>query len=225
MRNVYLVTAFLVVLTISVLGFRGRIFTAPPMDVFPEWAFPGMQRQPKFRPQSSSVFFADGRSDRMPPPGAVATDAPNAFSTTSERLQNVSYLNDELNRGKNDRAEFIRGFPASVTVTREFVELGHQRYITFCSPCHSLTGDGNGITKQYGMGTTPTYHDDRLRTIQEGDIYNTIANGKNTMLPYADKLTPTERWAVVAYVRALQRAQVGTVADVPAEQRSELGLP
>jgi len=63
--------------------------------------------------------------------------------------------------------------------------------------------------------TTPTYHDDRLRKMAEGEIYNTITNGKNTMLPYADKLTPADRWAVVAYVRALQRAQGGTIADVP----------
>ena len=86
-------------------------------------------------------------------------------------------------------------------------------------------GDGNGITKQYGMGATPTYHDDRLRKMHEGEIFNTITNGKNNMLSYADKLTPNERWAVIAYVRALQRAQTGTVADVPAANKSELGIP
>ena len=85
-------------------------------------------------------------------------------------------------------------------------------------------GDGNGITKKYGMGATPTYHDDRLRQIAEGEIYQTITNGKNNMLSYADKLVPADRWAVIAYVRALQRAQTGTAADVPAAHKSELGL-
>ncbi len=74
------------------------------------------------------------------------------------------------------------------------------------------------------MGATPTYHDERLITIAEGDLYNTIANGKGNMLSYADKLTVPERWAVVAYVRALQRAQQGSTADVPAAHKSELGI-
>ena len=74
------------------------------------------------------------------------------------------------------------------------------------------------------MGATPTYHDDRLRKMPEGEIFNTITNGKNNMLPYADKLVPADRWAVIAYVRALQRAQTGTVADVPGDHKLELGL-
>jgi mono/diheme cytochrome c family protein len=225
MRNVYLVTTFLVVLTVSVLGFRGKIFTAPPMDVFPEWAFPGMKRQPKFRPQSTSLFFADGRADRLPPPGVVQTDAPTAYNKPGDRVADQRYLDDTFSRGKNARGEFVRGFPGSVTVDRPLLELGRVRYTTYCSPCHGIVGDGNGITKQYGMGATPSYHDDRLRKIAEGEIYNTITNGKNNMLPYADKLLPQERWAVIAYVRALQRAQTGTVADVPAAHKSELGIP
>ncbi len=83
-------------------------------------------------------------------------------------------------------------------------------------------GDGNGITKSYGMLTTPTYHDDRLRGMAEGEIFNTITHGKNTMLSYADKLSPDDRWAVVAYVRALQRAAHGTIQDVPAELQGGL---
>jgi mono/diheme cytochrome c family protein len=97
----------------------------------------------------------------------------------------------------------------------------------YCSPCHGAVGDGNGVTKHYGMGATPSYYDDRLRQMPEGQIFDTITNGKPpayNMNPYADKLVPEDRWAVVAYVRALQRAQHGTVADVPLEHRAELGL-
>lgn len=102
---------------------------------------------------------------------------------------------------------------------------GRDRFTIYCAPCHGRVGDGNGITKRYGMGATPTYHDDRLRAMAEGEIFNTITNGKNNMNPYADKLTPEDRWAVIAYVRALQRAQNSSVADVPREHRAELGLP
>ncbi len=212
MRYVYLVTLFVVVLTVSILGFRGRRFTAPPMDVFPEWAFPAMRKQPKFRPQSASDFFADGRADRMPPAGVVRADQP---------VRN----DDHLYYGKMADGSFARGFPAALTVDMRFIERGRDRYTIYCSPCHGAVGDGNGITKQYGMGATPSYHDDRLRQMAEGEIFNTITNGKNNMMPYADKLLPEDRWAVISYVRALQRAQTGTAADVPAAHKAELGLP
>ncbi len=211
MRHVYLVTLFVCVVVVSILGLRGRIFTAPPMDVFPEWAFPGMKYQPKLRPQSESKFFADGRADRMPVANTVARGM---------LRQDVT-----LYQGKDAAGQFSRGFPTSLTVDRAFLEHGRERYQIYCTPCHGGTGDGNGVTKRYGMGATPSYHDDRLRTMPEGEIYNTITLGKNTMLPYADKLTPEERWAVVAYVRALQRAQQGKVADVSdAAARQSLGI-
>jgi len=114
--------------------------------------------------------------------------------------------------------------PAAITVDARLLQRGQERYSITCAPCHGALGDGNGITKAYGMGATPTYHDERLRTMAEGEIYNTITNGKATMMGYADKLEPTDRWAVVAYVRALQRAQKGAVADVPASHKSELGI-
>jgi len=186
MRNVYLVTLFVCVLGVSILGFRGTTFTAPPIDLFPDWAFPGMEVQPKHRPQAANDFFADGRSDRTPPARTVA--------------RGMLRDDDHLHLGK--------------------------AYQIFCAPCHGSLGDGNGITKRYGMGATPTFHDGRLRSMPDGEIFNTITNGKNTMMPYADKLSPEDRWAVVAYVRALQRAQQGTVTDVTeAAARKSLGLP
>lgn len=211
MRNVYLVTAFLVVLVVSVLGFRGALSTKPPADVFPEWAFPGMKRQPKYKPQSESAFFADGRTDRPLPAGVVARDA----------LHN----DDALHAGKAADGSWLRGFPATVTVDSTLMARGQDRYTIYCAPCHGALGDGNGITKQYGMGATPTYHDDRLRVMAEGEIFNTITHGKNNMLPYADKLKAEDRWAVILYVRALQRAHQGADADVTdAAARKTLGL-
>ncbi|MSU48584.1 MAG: cytochrome c [Opitutus sp.] len=213
MRHVYLITLFVCVLLVSILGFRGAKFTAPPLDIFPEWAFPSMGHQPKYRPQSESKFFADGRADRTPPLRTVRADLP---------LRD----DDHLYAGKDASGAFVTGFPAALAVDLKFLGRGRDRFQIYCAPCHGASGDGNGITRRYGMGATATYHDPRLREMPDGEIFNTITNGKNTMLPYADKLTPEDRWAVVAYVRALQRAQLGTAADVTdAAARKTLGLP
>jgi len=211
MRNVYLVTLFLVVLVVSLLGFRGTNFTKPPLDVFPEWAFPGMKYQPKYRPQGASEFFADGRAARPVPAHTVSRDP----------LRN----DDARDAGRASNGEFLRGFPANITIDQAFLDRGHHQYQIYCAPCHGSLGDGNGITKQYGMGATPTYHDDRLRNAPEGELFNVITHGKGNMLPYADKLAPEDRWAVILYVRALQRAQMGTAADVTdAAARTSLGI-
>lgn len=216
MRNVYIITALAVVLVVSIFGFRGTKFSHPPMDVFPEWAFPAMRKQSKVKPQTESKFFADGRADRPLPVGVV----PANFGPLGKPLQTDSHLVT----GKLADGSFAAGFPQSIEVNRQFLEHGRERYTIYCAPCHGALGDGNGITKQYGMGATPTYHDDRLRNISEGEILNTILHGKGNMLPYADKLSIEDRWAVIAYVRALQRAHNGTVADVPAAHKSEIGI-
>ena len=216
MRTLYLITAFVVVLVVSILGFRGRTFTHPPMDVFPEWLFPGMKQQPKLVQQTASAFFADGRSDRVAPPGTVAS----SFGPAGQPLRD----DDFLYQGKLPDGTFARGFPAAIHVDMKLLERGRDRFTIYCSPCHGAVGDGMGITKKYGMGAVPTYHDDRLRAMAEGEIFNTITNGKGQMNPYADKILPADRWAVVAYVRALQRAQTGTLADVPADHKGELGI-
>jgi mono/diheme cytochrome c family protein len=210
MRYAYYTLAFVVVLLISVMGTRGLISTRPPIQVFPD-----MDHQAKYKPQAQSKFFADGRADRPIPTGTVpfgrsATQADPAFL----RADDFHYA------GKAADGSFARGFP--VAVTKDLLVQGQGRYQIYCQPCHGALGDGNGITKPYGMLVTPTYHDDRLRGLAEGEIFNTITHGKNTMMPYADKLSSDERWAVVAYVRALQRAHHATIDDVPAEQRGGL---
>jgi mono/diheme cytochrome c family protein len=216
MRNLYLATAFAIILTVSILGFRGKTFTHPPMDVFPEWLFPGMKHQPKLVQQTESAFFADGRSDRVAPEHTVAS----AFGPAGSPLRD----DDFLYLGKLPDGTFARGFPKALTVDLKLLERGKDRFTIYCSPCHGAVGDGNGITKKYGMGAVPTYHDDRLRAMAEGEIFNTITNGKGQMNPYADKLKPSDRWAVIAYVRALQKAQTGTIADVPDDAKGGLGI-
>ena len=191
MRYAYYTLAFLVVLLVSVMGFRGLPSTLPPIEVFPD-----MDHQAKYKPQAESKFFGGLRYNQ-------------------ETLE-VHYA------GKNPDGSFVRGFPADLAVNEALVRRGQNRFEIYCLPCHGKLGDGQGITKSYGMATTPSYHDDRIRSMPEGEIFNTITNGKNTMFPYADKLSPDDRWAVVAYVRALQRAHHASIDDVPPDQRGGL---
>ncbi len=208
MRYAYYTLAFLVVTAISVLGFRGSFASRPPVEFFPD-----MDHQAIYKPQTESKFFADGRADRPVPSGAV----PRGRSVAAD--PDFLRADDFLYRGQAADGSFARGFP--VEVTEVLIHRGRDRYQIYCAPCHGALGDGNGITKQYNM-IVATYHDDRMRGMSEGEIYNTIANGKNTMLGYADKLSPQDRWAVIAYVRALQRAAHGKLDDVPLEKRGEL---
>jgi mono/diheme cytochrome c family protein len=218
MRVVYLSTAFAVVLVVSLLGFRGMRSSESPADVFPEWLFPGMKFQEKPRTMGASAFFADGRADRPPVPGTV----PSAYGPLGSEIESDPHLT----LGKNPDGSWAKGFPQSIVVDRQLLERGRNRFQIYCAPCHGLVGDGNGVTKRYGMGATPSYHDDRIRALTEGEIFNTITNGKQpgNMYPYGDKLSVPDRWAVVAYVRALQQAQMGTVADVPESHKAELGI-
>ena len=212
MRFAYYTLAFVVVLLLSVMGFRGMMSPRPPLEVFPD-----MDHQAKYKPQAESKFFADGRADRQIPAGAVP------YGRSAEKADPDFLKADEVHyAGKNADGSFIKGFPADIVVDSAFVRRGQNRFQIYCAPCHGALGDGQGITKSYGMVATPTYHDDRLRGMPEGEIFNTITNGKNTMFPYADKLSTTDRWAVIAYVRALQRAHHATIDDVPLEQRGGL---
>lgn len=209
MRYAYYTLLFAVALTISIAGFRGMRSTQPPLMVFPD-----MDMQSKYKPQAASKFFADGRADRPTPAGTVPRGRSTAADPDFLRADDAHYA------GKAADGSFVKGFPIEVTET--MIRRGQNRYEIYCAPCHGTNGDGQGITKAYGMVATPTYHDDRLRNMAEGELFNTITHGKNTMMPYGDKLTPDERWAVIAYVRALQRAHHAKLDDVPLEKRGEL---
>lgn len=203
MRYVYLVLFFVIVLAVGALGFRGSISTRPPLEVFPD-----MDHQSKYQPQDASPFFADNRTDRPIPAGAVARGD----------LREDAHLY----AGRDASGEFARGFPSDLTIDRQFIDRGRERYEIYCSPCHGIVGNGRGVVTQYGWGGPANLHADLIRNQAEGEIYNTITHGKNTMFSLGDKLVPEDRWAVVAYVRALQRSQNGRIEDVPASHQGEL---
>ena len=161
-----------------------------------------MANQPKNRPESPSDFFADGRSARPMLDNTVARGAID---------------NDVYNVAKD-----FAGFPPAVKVNAQLLERGQDRYKIFCTPCHGLQGNGEGMIAMRGMKHPPSYHIDRLRQAPNGYFNDVMTNGFGAMYSYSERITPADRWAIVAYIRALQLSRYAKVADLPAEVRQEL---
>ncbi len=207
MRYFFLAFIVLVVGVVLVAGPRGSFTKRTPIELFPD-----MDRQPKLRPQEPNKFFADGLSSRLPVEGTVARS--EAKSVGAEKV--FQFQDHPFNTGKvAGKTNFIELIP--VPVTAQLMERGQQRYNIYCAPCHSTTGDGKGVTSKYGMAATANLHDPRIVKMGDGEIFHTVTAGKNTMMGYADKLEPGDRWAVIAYVRALQRGRLVTKDEVPAD--------
>ena len=210
---------------IAVFGFRGQKSTGSPLEIFPD-----MVRQMKVRAQAPLNFFADGRGSRLPVGGTVPIgyEMPKPETTTSLAAAVGPYTHpragfsagtDYYNTGKMGD-DWGTGIP--VAVTRELMERGQQRFNITCAMCHGAAAEGNGITKQYGLATVVSLQDERIRKMSDGEIFNTITNGKNTMMAYGPNVIIADRWAIIAYLRALQRNQNAAIADVPEEHRPEL---
>lgn len=185
-----------------------------------------MQDQPRLKPFKQSDFFADKRGSRNLPAGTVArgqlradkalytgkvdSPDPNAVATTVQ--------------GPDGRA-VMTSFPNAVTefpvpVTEELVKRGESRYAAFCAACHGALGDGNGMIPRRGFIKPPTYHDDRLRNAPVGHFFDVITNGLGNMSGYASQIPVADRWAIVAYIRALQLSHNPSAdsAAAPAKQ-------
>jgi mono/diheme cytochrome c family protein len=212
----WLIFALSLVTLLSWGGFRGSKFSKPPLE-----AFPDMDRQWRFKAQAPTNLFPDGRTDRPVPAGTVPHI--NRFQANYTHLKPKDRFYDDpyLASGRIG-SNWGRGFP--IDLTNAALAEGQQLYTIFCAVCHSDIGDGNGITKQYGMVATANLLLDRYREMPEGQIFNTITNGYNTMGPYGAKITPEDRWKIVAYMRALQFAADAPRTAVPVEKQKELGL-
>lgn len=159
-----------------------------------------MARQPKQRPLSPTDFFGDGRSERALVEGTVARG---------------SIEQDALAIPKDSDA-----FP--LAVTPELLARGRERFDIYCSVCHGKLGDGNGMVAQRGFRHPPTYHSDRLRQVPVGYLYDVITNGFGAMPDYSSQIPPRDRWAIIAYVRALQLSQHAPAGELPADVRERL---
>jgi mono/diheme cytochrome c family protein len=164
-----------------------------------------MANQPKNRPESPSDFFADGRSVRPLMENTVARG---------------SIDNDVYNVSKD-----FAGFPPAVKVNEKLLRRGQERYKIFCAPCHGLQGDGQGMIAMRGMRRPPSYHMDRLRQAPNGYFYDVVTNGFGAMYSYSERITPSDRWAIIAYVRALQLSRNIKAADLPPDLRQQLDRP
>jgi hypothetical protein len=150
-----------------------------------------MAYQPKYLPLAASNFFADGRAAR-----------PQVEDTVAHGSMDDDYLNVSADSNQ---------FP--LPLTRAVLERGRQRYNIYCAPCHGLAGDGDGIIVQRGFRHPPSFHIDRLRNSPTGHFYDVVTHGFGAMQDYSAQVSPRDRWAIIAYIRALQLSQHATAAD------------
>lgn len=164
-----------------------------------------MRDQPRYEPLEASPFFADGASAR-----------PRVADTVARNEVN---LDDQLHTGRVN-GQVADSFPFTVTVA--VLERGQERYNIFCAPCHGLVGDGHGIVTDYGMPVPTSFHDPALRDETTGYYFTVITNGTRVMPSYASRIRPEDRWAIIAYVRALQLSQNAAADQLSADDLPQL---
>ena len=210
---ILLTFAVCVAAVVAIAGRRGSISRKPPIYVFPD-----MDRQLKLRPQNASGFFTNGFTSQLPVPGTIARSAPIQTENGPVYLFEDSPVNNGRITGTTN---FIANNP--LPISAQLLARGQQRFNIYCAPCHSQIGDGNGITKKIGaMLTVGNLHDKRIVELPDGEIFNTVSHGKGLMQGYAPQIPVEDRWAIIAYVRALQLSRLGTMDDVPQELRANL---
>lgn len=180
-----------------------------------------MADQPHHEAYEASAFFADSLAMRPveegtiarsgPPPGAAYTRATRPGTQRSSDRPGAAY-----------EGTLVRRLPFPVSM--KMLERGQQQFNIYCSPCHGRTGNGRGMIVQRGLRKAPSYHTERLRNAPIGHFFDVITHGYGAMYSYAARVKPTDRWAIAAYIRALQLSQNARPQDLPADQRGELGL-
>jgi len=200
-----------------------------------------MWNRSRVKPLEPIGFFPDGSSSQKIPPGTVyrgQTERDKLFPAgdngqTMRDMQQTGQVKETPttvdNMGQTGDYR-IRGAGASMTkfpfpIDKKVLLRGKQRYEIYCAPCHGRTGAGDGMIVRRGFSQPPTYHQERLRKAPVGHFFDVITNGYGAMYPYADKVSPEDRWAITAYIRALQLSQNAKASDVPAAERSKIGKP
>lgn len=163
-----------------------------------EKAMRNMYDQPKYTPASPSPLFPDNQADRPPVPGTIPRSVGALASTSSGR-----FGSDEI----ADQLEADRATTNPYPTTAKLLRRGKERFEIFCAPCHSPVGDGDGIVVRRGFPHPPSYHTERLRHAPDRHFYDVMTDGYGIMYSYADRVSPQDRWAIIAYIRALQHDQ------------------
>lgn len=164
-----------------------------------------MHNQPKYRGLRASEFFADGSSARPLVEGTIA--------------RGTLQTDESFFTGKNGTT-LVSELP--FPVTQAVLDRGEERFNIYCAPCHDRTGSGNGMVVQRGYRQPPSYHIDRLRTVEIGHFFDVMTNGFGAMPDYRQQISPRDRWNIAAYIRALQLSQHATAADVPGGDPAKL---
>jgi len=189
-----------------------------------EKTFRNMYDQPKLKPLAASALWPDGRGSRPPVAATVARSEGAIAGTSSGRLGSTVAEPDVA----RPLPTIVAPAPADADIAKRatwtlpFIERGRERYDIYCAPCHSPLGDGDGRIAQRGFPHPPSYHSDRLRNASDEHFYAVMTHGYGAMYSYADRVSPDDRRAIIAYIRALQLAQHAQVADVPADVRAAL---
>jgi mono/diheme cytochrome c family protein len=210
---IILILLTVVAVGVGIAGRQGRLSRQPPIEVFPD-----MDRQLRLRPAQPNDFFPNGLSSQLPPPGTVAR---------SEPLQTVTgpvyaFEDAPVNTGRiTGTTNFVETDP--LPITGRLLQRGRERFNIYCTPCHGALGDGNGINKKLGvMPAVASLQDKRIVEMADGEIFNTITFGKGLMGAHGPLVTVADRWAIVAYLRALQLSELGSVDDLPPDQQAAL---
>ncbi len=203
-------------LFVSLMGFRGTISDRRPLVIVPD-----MVAQPRYHAQDESPFFKDGRAMRTPPVGTVAFGGADYESDAGSPRLNPDFLeeDDRYYRGKQGTAWVTR---LPVKLDLQLLRRGQERYEIFCTPCHGATGSGNGLMTQYGLAGVASITDRFHALMPEGEYFSVITNGRGRMQGYGSQIKVGDRWAIVAYIRALSRSQDARPGDVPEAKRAEL---
>jgi mono/diheme cytochrome c family protein len=214
MRYFFLIYALVALLVVGIFGLRGDKFTKPPVRIFPD-----MDEQDKLRTQKPSSFFADGQGDRQP----VAQTYPRGFNPDGEKI--IGGI-PEYEFGGGTGYYFTghlgdyygNGMPVELGLTQEnaadLIVRGKERYGIYCAVCHGMSGDGNGITANYGVpvAANPNAKLNALTqdSYPDGRLFEVITNGKGLMSGYGYNIPVRDRWAVVAYIHTLQAAKASS---------------
>jgi len=211
--SIALIGAALGAAVVGIAGLRGGLSRKPPIEIFPD-----MNRQLKLRPMVPNSFFTNRVSSQLPPAGTIARSQP--IPTVDGPV--YSFEDSPVNTGRvTGTTNFVATNP--VPVDGALLQRGRERFDIYCAPCHGRTGDSNGITKKLGvMPAVANLHDARIVAMTDGEIFNTITHGKSTMAAYGPLMPAQDRWAVIAYLRALQLSWLGSTNDLPPGQQAAL---
>ena len=219
----WMIAIFLIAVVVSwlplVVAARRRVQTSPDPRI---QIAQDMGNQPRFKEQQPSPVFADGRADRPPIPGTVAR---GQLADDDHYYRGFS----STTTGGKTQVNFFSGYPKQVTVNDHLLARGQERFAIYCAPCHGVDGYGHGMVNERATELqepkwvpAASLHSDIVKSRPEGHIFNTITNGIRNMPGYGSQVSVPDRWAIVAYIRALQLSQDAPSSALPPEKLQTL---